>query len=79
MPFAEYKGKTNTNIKPQSLSNVQMELIKLYSTDLELDELIELKKILANYYAEKAINEADEIWEQKGISGDTMEDWLNGN
>ncbi|MDM8515179.1 hypothetical protein QUF76_03180 [Desulfobacterales bacterium HSG16] len=61
MPFVEYKGTNSTNINPQSLSNVQMELIKLYSTNLEMDELIELKKILADYYAEKAINEADKI------------------
>jgi len=56
-----------------------MELIKLYSTDLEYNDLMEVKKILANHFAQKAINEADNIWNQKKMSADTMEDWLNEN
>ena len=37
--------KNSTNIKSRTLSNIQMELIKLYSTDLEYDDLMEVKKI----------------------------------
>ena len=79
MPLGESKEKNSTGIKSRTLSNVQMELIKLYSTDLEYDDLMELKNILANHFAQKAINEADNIWNQKEMSADTMEDWLNEN
>ena len=79
MPLVEFKEKNSTTIKSRTLSNVQMELIKLYSTDLECGDLMEVKKILANHFAQKAINEADNIWDQKEMSADTMEDWLNEN
>ncbi len=78
MPLVEFK-ESDTIIKSQTLSNVQMELIKLYSTNLEYDDLMEVKKKLANHFAQKAINEADNIWDQKKMSADTMEDWLNEN
>ena len=79
MPLVRSKKKNSTDIKSRTLSNVQLELIKLYSTNLEYDELMELKTILASHFAEKAINEADNIWNQKDMSAGTMEDWLNEN
>jgi lysyl-tRNA synthetase class II len=79
MPLLESKKINNTSVESRTLSNVQMELIKLYSTDLEYNDLMEVKKILANHFAQKAINEADNIWNQKKMSADTMEDWLNEN
>ena len=79
MPLVKSKERNSTGIESRTLSNVQLELIKLYSTNLEYDDLMELKTILANHFAEKAINEADNIWNQKDMSADTMEDWLNEN
>jgi hypothetical protein len=61
----------------QALSNLQLELLKLYSTNLTQADLKELKKILANYFAQKAIKGADEIWEEKGLSNKDMRNWLN--
>ena len=77
MPLVEFEEKNSTGAKARALSNVQMELIKLYSTELEYDDLMEVKKLLANHFAHKAINEADTVWNQKEMSADTMEDWLN--
>lgn len=74
MPSVKNKG---VETKARALSNVQMELLKLYSTDLEHDDLIELRKLLANYFAQKAMNGADTIWAQSKMSADTMETWLN--
>jgi hypothetical protein len=59
------------------LSNVQMELLKLYSTSLSAEDLVELKQVLADYFAKKAIAGADRIWEQEGFLEDIMEEWLN--
>jgi len=62
---------------PQSLTNVQLELVKLYSTNLKQRELLELKQLLANFFAKKAIKEADKIWDEKNMSDQDMEIWLN--
>ncbi len=77
MPLVEADKKNDAVTNPQPLSNVQMELLKLYSTDIKEKDLEELKKVLANYFAQNAIKEADKIWDQKKMSADTMEKWLN--
>lgn len=59
------------------MSNLQLELLKLYSTNLGEDDLLAIKGMLARYFAHKAIVEADNIWEKKGLSNDTMDKWLN--
>jgi hypothetical protein len=61
------------------LSNVQIELMKLFSTNLSDDELIELKGVLAKFYAEKATSEADRIWGERGLTDQDMEKCLNQN
>ena len=61
----------------QPLTNLQLELLKLYSTNLNQTELVEIKRMLANYFAKKAIAEADKIWDEKGLSNEDMKKWLN--
>ena len=60
-----------------SLSNIQQELLKLYSSDIAETDLLNIKRYLAKYFAAKAIDEADNIWQQKGYNDDTMNKWLN--
>jgi hypothetical protein len=60
------------------LSNVQIELLQLYTTDLSETELIELKALLAQFYADKSISLANQIWEEKGLTDEDMDKWLNG-
>ena len=59
------------------LNNVQLELMKLFSTNLSDHELLELRDLLSNFYADKAIKKADTIWEEKGLSDQDMEKLLN--
>lgn len=59
------------------LSNLQQELIKLYSADIKEADLLHIKQYLASYFANKAMDEADNIWEQKGYTNDIMNQWLN--
>lgn len=61
----------------QPLSNVQEELLKLYSQNLSPEDLDELKKVLGKYFADKASKEADKIWDEKKFSNETMDAWLN--
>lgn len=63
--------------KTTEKASLQREIIKLYSTDLDYQELLGLKQILADFFARKAINEADKIWDEQNLSDETMETWLN--
>lgn len=59
------------------LTNLQLELIKLFSYELNEKQLREVKDILAKYFADKAVHEADRIWKERGLTNDTMDEWLN--
>lgn len=59
------------------LNNVQMELMKLFSTGLNDNDLADLKGVLAKFYSDKAISQANEIWDQKGLTNEDMDKWLN--
>ncbi len=52
-------------ILSNSLSNIQMELLKLYSTNISDNELKEIKQNLAEFFSQKAISEADKLWSEK--------------
>jgi hypothetical protein len=79
MPSNAAETKNSVSVQPHALTNVQMELIKLYSTNLNDNELLELKNILVQHFSRKAINEADSLWKEKEMSAQTMDDWLNEN
>lgn len=59
------------------LSNAQLELMKLYSTNLSEKDLDELKTVLSKFYADKAVEEANAIWDEKKLTDADMEAWLN--
>jgi hypothetical protein len=61
----------------QPLSNVQRELLKIYSTDITESELGELKAIFAQFYANKSIEYANKSWNEKELSNDLMNQWLD--
>ena len=60
-----------------SLSNIQLELLQLYSFNIPDDDLLNIKRFLADYFTAKAIDEADRIWEMRGYNNGTMDKWLN--
>ena len=55
------------------LSNMQIELLKLFSRDLEEKDLKEIKKLIVNYLSEKLSAKADKIWEEKNWSNEDMD------
>jgi hypothetical protein len=61
----------------EPLSNVQLELLKLYSTNLSVKEMEELREQLAHFYAQKSIRLANEEWDKKGYTNDDMNSILN--
>ena len=64
------------NIK-QPFSNVQLELLKVYSRDISDVDLMELKRELAHFFAKKAVAAADAAWEKNNWNEEDEEKILN--
>ena len=62
----------------EPLNTTQLELLKLFSTNLSDNDLKELKSLLADFYSQKSIQTADDAWKAKGLNQKNMDDWLNG-
>ncbi|HEV3325915.1 MAG TPA: hypothetical protein VG052_09930 [Puia sp.] len=50
------------------LSNLQAELLKLFSVEIPEHHLGELKKVIAKFLLDKVGDMADAIWDEKGYS-----------
>ncbi|CAN5336863.1 hypothetical protein BH09BAC4_BH09BAC4_34020 [soil metagenome] len=59
----------------QPLSNIQLELLKVFSRNVPDEDLKAIKVLLSNYFAQKAITLADQAWEQEGLTEETMKEW----
>ena len=49
-------------------SNIQLELLKLYSRNLPDEELVKIKQLLADFFAERAMAGADAWWDANNWS-----------
>ncbi|GLU55792.1 hypothetical protein [Dyadobacter frigoris] len=62
----------------QKLSDIQLHLLRFFSErDVSNEETIEIQRMIARFYAEKADKLMDGIWEQKGFSEEKMLGILN--
>lgn len=75
--FKNNKAMNTLNVNPP-LTNVQMELLKLYSTQIPDEYLIELKNVIAQFLFEKARDGADKIWDKKGFNKKTLKKLMDG-
>lgn len=58
-----------------TLTNLQLELLQMFKYELGEEQLLEIRALLAKYFADKATEEMDRLWEERGWSTDTMEKW----
>ncbi len=54
------------------LSNIQAELLKLFSADIPDKHLSELKSIIALFLLDKARDKADVIWDEKQFTDEKL-------
>jgi hypothetical protein len=59
------------------LSNLQLELLKIYKYSINDTQLQEIKLILAQYFAKTASDEMDRLWDENGWTDETMNSWAN--
>jgi hypothetical protein len=59
------------------LNKAQLELLKLFSRVKSEEELNEIRTIIGQYYANKAIAEANRLWNERSYTQQTMDNWMN--
>jgi hypothetical protein len=64
-------------VHSQKLTNLQLELVKLFSYKIAENQVLEIKQLLSNYFADKATEEMDRRWEENNWSEETMKEWSN--
>ncbi len=64
-------------MQTQKLTNLQLELLKIFSYQLKPQQLTDIKNLLANYFAEQATQEMDKLWEENNWDNNTMTEWAN--
>ncbi|MGB3777661.1 MAG: hypothetical protein WA960_04835 [Tunicatimonas sp.] len=62
--------------KKNQITNLQQELIKVFSYNVSEEELEDIRDLLSNYFAEKATREMDRLWDEQGWTNETMDEWL---
>jgi hypothetical protein len=60
-----------------SLNSQQLEVLKLFSRDMEESDLIAIKRLIVRYLAEKITSMADEVWEKNNWTNEDMDHLLN--
>lgn len=59
------------------LTNLQLELLKVFSYDLSDKELLDIKGMLTKHFSSRLKKRTTEIWKDKGYSQADMLNWLN--
>ncbi|MBX2929512.1 MAG: hypothetical protein KF852_16900 [Saprospiraceae bacterium] len=58
------------------LNNAQLELLKLFSRDLDETDLLAIKRLIVQYLAGKITQKADALWEEQEWSNEKMKERL---
>lgn len=59
------------------LTNLQQEILKLYAQQVSETDLLNIRILIGQYFAQRLTKLADQAWEQQGWTAQTMHDWLN--
>ncbi|MDX2282285.1 MAG: hypothetical protein NW218_22030 [Saprospiraceae bacterium] len=62
----------NAEAIPQPFTNLQLELLKIYARTVDEKDLLEIKRLLGQYFADKASDLADKLWAEKGLTEDKI-------
>lgn len=68
---------TQTNQSSQKLSALQLELLKIYSFEPSEAELIELKNLLARFFASRFTEKVAEAAKARHITDADLDKWLD--
>lgn len=63
----------NSESEIKNLNSQQLEILKLFSRELDDKDLVEIKRLIVTYLSEKITNLADEVWEKENWTNNDME------
>ncbi len=58
------------------LNQQQLEILKLFTRELEERDMLEIKRLIVQYLAEKTTKQVDEVWDQKEWTNEKMDSIL---
>lgn len=59
------------------LTEPQLDLLKMFSHKVDDADWVAVKRMIVNYFAQKAIEGADKIWDEQGWNDQRVEEILN--
>ncbi len=62
-------------IHSQPLSNIQLELLKLYTTNLSESQLLDIQQLLSEYFSNLIDRDMSALWEEKKWDAQTIKQW----
>jgi len=65
------------NSPSETLTPLQLELLKIYSFSPTEEELLEVRKMLAEFFADRLRKKVNQAISEKGITEKDLESWLN--
>ena len=60
-----------------TLTNLQLELLKVFSRDVSANDLLEIKNLLSDFFAKKLIESANTYWKEQGWNTEKANEILN--
>ncbi len=71
----------NWNMKvleiPATFSNLQKELLKLFAANVPEEDLLQIRLLISNYFADKSTNATEQFLKEKNISTTEYNNWEN--
>jgi hypothetical protein len=64
-------------MQSQKLNALQLELLNIYSFQPKEEDLLAIKQLLAKYFSAKLQKNIQKAIEEKGITEDDIDSWLN--
>jgi len=61
----------------QKLNTLQLELLNLYSFAPKEEDLLAIKKLLAQYFSDKLQNNVQKAIDEKNITERDLDSWIN--
>ena len=59
------------------LSNLQLELLKLFAHNVSEEQLLEIKLLLGQYFAQQATDAMEKVWKEKNLTSQDMATWVH--
>lgn len=56
----------------QPFTNLQLELLGLYARNISEEELLQIRDLLARFFAERATKRANKIWDEKKMDAEKL-------